>query len=244
MFSAAPAAEPERQSTVVIDNWGENCATDRSCSHYLDCLALDTSHICVLARVAAELEDQATVGEVFGSLLDAHSCVLQRRLVTSVTMCRDEMNLAGADARPHIFAALPPNALDDVECIDDTERNPADWGGRVGGRDRTLVMVADRCADELAMMLTDDEQLYSDAMDLTTSGDNFDIGVLPKWSFEFLGQLQACGALPLDWLYSAATAEERHAKNTWHGALLQTKLARIQDTLNEAVYRSADIEGD
>ena len=80
------------------------CALDRRCSRYADGLAMDTSHVCVLARTSKAMTVAGgAVGDKFRSLLDAHACEGQHILFTSRTLCEDEMDMASPDAKPRLL---------------------------------------------------------------------------------------------------------------------------------------------
>lgn len=217
------------------------CSLDRRCSLYADGLALDTSHICVLARAAVALAlGGSTVAEHFGQLLEAHRCAGQHRLVTSRTLCEDEMDLADPDSIPRRFADLPVDALDAIECLDDQSVNTIEGTPNgLRGRDVTLVHVADACSvGGHVLLVTDDEDLVDATLEMATGLSDAQVAIWPQHSIVFLGGLHRCGALTLDTLIAVADAEETYAIDRWvDDELRHTKMIRIRDTLNEAVLR-------
>lgn len=171
---------------------------------------IDTSHLCVLARAASRLElDSAPSGQVFDDLLGIHYCNGQRSAVTSNTVYTEEQDLTQPQCPLHLYATLPPTALDGkVDPWHDNSYRKFDHG-EVGDRDQTLVAVADIATDngQTTQLLTDDLSLYQWVWNLAATDQ---LAAFPELSIVFIGKLAQCGALSPIEVASIAEAEEIH----------------------------------
>lgn len=181
-------------------------------------LAVDTSHLCVVARAADKLSDQAdTTVEAFLSLLGIHYCGGQRCAITSQTLHQQEQDLSDSACSILAYAQLPPDCLDGkLEVWDDEPPHPFE-NAPVNQRDRTLLAVADKAATSGhdVALLTDDMALHECGRDLTLNGS---LAATTLLSIVFFGKLARCEALEPEQVATIAQVEEdrlqgRHLTN-------------------------------
>jgi hypothetical protein len=218
------------------------CLQSAKCSEYSEALVLDTSHLCVMARLAHRLANAAAEAELFAGLLEIHRCYGRHRLITSREVFSIELNLSDPDCPIRQFAELPPDALDALEKIDGDPSGTL-FSLTIGDRDRTLLAAAVEAAQEgMAMLLTDDEQLFTEGLDLLTAGTEAESAVLPRHSIDFFGSLYECRAISFAVLASSAEAEEEYleTRRTQISAKRhRDKLERIRTRLNQAAILEA-----
>jgi hypothetical protein len=176
-------------------------------------LALDTSHLCVVARAAEKLSDQTdNTAQAFSELLDIHYCGGQRYALTSETLHQQEQDLSDSCCSILLYAQVPPDCLDGkLEVWNDDPPHPFE-NTAVNERDRTLLTVADRAATSghHVALVTDDMLLYQRGRDLTLNGS---LAAMTLLSIIFIGALATCGALEPEQVATIAQVEQDHLDN-------------------------------
>lgn len=216
------------------------CSGDCACTSYANVLAIDTSHVCLLGRIAARQNDQEAV--VFVELVEIHRCQGARQLVTSTALLEVELNLADPECPVRKFAESVP--LDALNCLAalpagsiEIERlqnldclAPDDTPVILNDHDATLVVAADganNSNDDVALV-TDDERLLVWQKEMMMRGE---VGALAAHGLELLAEMVSCNALNADAFLGAAEIEEaRYWENLGSAAtwIQQTKQDRLQ----------------
>lgn len=200
-------------------------------------LAIDTSHLCVLARAAKQLAHQAnTMSDAFLELLDVHYCGGQRCALTSETLRHEEQDLSNPDCNILVYADISSDSLDEkLQVWSDYQSHPF-ANTPVDDRDRTLLAVAHAAATagHDVVLLTDDMLLYQSGFELGLD-DSFAAWTL--LSIVFLGWLARCGALDPDDVAAIADAEEDHL-NSRHipPELYQDRYEKLISVVNALGY--------
>lgn len=217
------------------------CSLDCSCSYYEAVLAIDTSHLCSLGRLAS---CSADCSHAFGALLAAHTCAAARKLITSSTMMGLEMDLSNADCPIRTYApTVSVTALESIvsrETLDSTvtalrARQCTSPDGQLvplNERDATLVAAAE---DELTqnpesgvVIVSDDERLLLWLDEMRQSGH---VASISFHVLHLLVRMVACGALSASDFLDSAEAEAAHyeslAPDRWIRSRKQTRLDKF-----------------
>lgn len=219
-----------------------NCQTDCRCTHFAAVLAVDTSHICSIGRLASTY---GTAASKFESLLEIHHCDNSRAVVTSSALMEHEMDLA--DPSCPVRDYIPSAPLDSLGCVAadraDSSRatalraltSEAPDGQTIDLRERdaTLVAVAEaRAEHEPVALVTDDERLLSWLVDMQGRSE---VASIPLHVLILLLEMVACGALPVEDFLASASAEESH-HSTLYAAdwIVSAKTTRLKRLVNAA----------
>jgi hypothetical protein len=225
----------------------ENCTADCSCTSYATVLAVDTSHLCCLGRLASQQPDEAAS---FVGLVSVHLCGGARELVTSSELLIEELDLAKADCPVRTYAPSAP--IDSLDCIKSVAAPAAEVlrlsaltcespdGGTisVGSRDVTLVVAAEQAGqDSDVVLVSDDEDLLLWQAEMLFEGE---VAAMPLHVLQLISQMVSCGALPVTAFLDAAEAESQHyeeltAPAAWKIARKRGRLERLTNAVAAAL---------
>ncbi len=219
---------------------GDGCCTGS------DAIALDTSHLTFLARVARRLEHaDRDRGVLFFRLVQVTACFRPDRLVTAEIVYRheidphgdgsrvlDELGLGfvpdGADWSTLIGDAVGERALELAEAATRIHRDQE--------RDCTLLGAALACADaRSAYLVTNDEALLVSGRQLleqlrsTNQAPATEFMVID--SVDMMSRLLRCAAISMDVMEAALVAEwDDVTGRSMNAKKRQKKLDRLRDT--------------
>lgn len=210
-----------------------------TCSSSAPVLGIDTSHFSVLARLAVTLAtspEGISQDAHFKDLVQRHTCCGLRRCVVSNDVLEEE--LLPVDSWPRKYApGIHADAFDAVEArvAGDTSTLRPRPPEAVGVIDQTLVgavLCVGSDADEIAALVTNDQQLYEWIEDIVEEGSR----VLPFHSVSFLVNMVRCGAMTEAEVALSFATEAEHLdsyENPIAPRLRDEKVDRIRRATNE-----------
>lgn len=194
-------------------------SADRRCTDQVSILALDTSHLYVLLRMALLLDAVDARARLL-ALIDAHACHSTRRLVASSYLVDAEITALPEGDRARQLAGYLTSAdletrielYDDGAWSDLPEQCP-DGGLNFGNGDRRWVACAEAAGaalDEDAILVTDDEDLILNMLHCVVEGLT---ATMPVHTVPLLLRLFDCGVLHVRDLEAMLEAEEARLRD-------------------------------
>lgn len=209
-------------------------------------LAVDTSHVSLVARAASRLQGNGSSQGRFRRLISLSRCGLSRALVTSTAIRDLELDLTDPSCPPRKYAELEPADLGSLGFVEATDgvvlTNPPEG---VGDQDWSLLAISRQIAADGSgvILLSNDEALLNWAHDeFFFSGSELE--VVPVHSLDFLGHMHTCGAIAFDELAEISEGERQHLESrlregTLEEPLASVKIQRAKDVLNRAAMTEA-----
>jgi hypothetical protein len=212
------------------------CAADCSSTYGVRLLALDTSHLFVLMRIARRLQP-STIKVALLQLIDAHTCHSRRHLVASdYVVAHEVLAIPSTPDDAHVSSFLSAADIsqrmvmhDDSAWPDLPSHCPSPSGRQFGQGDRRWVACLEAAAgshDDAAYMATDDEDLILNVRDCVEAGQ---IDSMPIHTTDLLWRLKVCGAVGLEVIEAMLEAEEAriHADAAMQERKRSIKLERL-----------------
>jgi len=222
------------------------CRADCRCTKYLEAIAIDTSHVAVLARATGS----ATTS--LREVIESHTCGGVRTVFTSAEIFFEEMDQERPGC-PLAFIAGDQDLANALEPIERREHSESLLDGLVGHRplapdsrseielrrrDGTLVAVAEDF--DGAVVVADDEHVLR-WLELSIDDGETSVHAIP--SLTLLGSMNACGAVSDELLESSLEAEgDYHKSRDVSPWIVQRKLERVRTEMNRLVRRRAEAE--